>query len=110
MFIETIEITAVLQTVLKKTLKMACVRTFMNRFDLYGDRYYCTPHSDTSLLDLDLNSRSQDCKKRRTSAPNISQSFQSIDMEFSVLLRLAGVMKLILILSPPFNIQGREPY
>ena len=31
-------------------------------------------------------------------------------MEFGVLLRLVGFMKLILILSCPFNIQGRGPY
>ena len=31
-------------------------------------------------------------------------------MEFGVLLRLVGVMNLILILSCPVSIQGREPY
>ena len=40
----------------------------------------------------------------------ISQSCQSIWMEFGVLLRLVSVMNLILILSRPFCIQGREHY
>ena len=31
-------------------------------------------------------------------------------MEFGVLLRLVGVINLILILSCPVSIQGREPY
>ena len=38
--------------------------------------------SDTSLIDLDFNSRSQECEKANTSAPIISQSYQSILMEF----------------------------
>ena len=42
--------------------------------------------------------------------PIISQSFQLIWMEFGVLLRLVSVKNLILSLSLPFNIQGREPY
>ena len=64
---------------------------------------------DTSLIDFDLNSRSQECEKANTSAPAISPSFQSIGIEFGMLLILVGVMNLILILSCPFNIQGREP-
>ena len=35
--------------------------------------------------------------------------FQLILVEFAILLRLVGVMNLILILSHPFSIQGREP-
>ena len=31
-------------------------------------------------------------------------------MEFAILLRLVGVMKLIVVLSRPFTIQGRESY
>ena len=29
----------------------------------YGDRYYCTQHLDTSLIDFDLESRSQKCEE-----------------------------------------------
>ena len=46
--------------------------------------------------------------KGHTFAAMISQSFQSVWMEFGVLLRLVGVMNLILV-SCLFNIQGREP-
>ena len=51
----------------------------MNRFDsnLYDDRDYCGLHFDTGLIDSDLDSRPQECKKAKTSAPSISQSFQS---------------------------------
>ena len=74
------------------------------------DRYYCTLHFDTSLFDLDLHSRSQECENEITSAPIASQTFQSIWMEFCIRLRLVGVVNLILSLSRPFNFQGREPY
>ena len=37
------------------------------------DRYYCTLHLGTSLIDLDLDSRSQECEKEKTSAPIASQ-------------------------------------
>ena len=52
-----------------------------------------------------LHSRSQECKKVSTFAAIISQSFQTICMEFGILLRLVGVMNVIL-----FNIQERESY
>ena len=51
-------------------------------------RCYCTLHFDTSLIDFDLDSRSQECVKAKTSVPVISQIFQLISMEFGVLLRL----------------------
>ena len=65
----------------------------------YDDRYYCTLHFDTSLIDLylDLDSRSQDCEKANNFFTNYLKSVQSIWMEFSVLLRLVGVMNLIFI-------------
>ena len=70
--------------------------------------------SDISLVDLDFDSRSQECKKTQTSAPYFFcvrvQSFQSIWMEFGVPLRLVSVMNLLLILSSSCGIQGREPY
>ena len=37
----------------------------------YDDRYFQTPHFDTSLIDFDLDSRSQECKKAKTSVPII---------------------------------------
>ena len=63
-----------------------------------------------SLIDLDLDSRSQVFKTANMSVPIVSQSFHSVSMKFGVLLILVGVMNLILILSLPFNIQGRKPY
>ena len=66
-------------------------------------------HFDTRLIDHDLDSRSQECEKT-TSAPIISQSFQSAWMEFCILLRLVSVMKHVLILFCPFNVQERGPY
>ena len=65
---------------------------------------------DTILIDLDLNSRSQECEKAKLSAPIMSQSFQSIQMECGILLRLVSVTSFILILFRPFDVQGREPY
>ena len=55
------------------------------------DRYCCTPHFDTGVIDLDLDSGSQDCEKAETTAPIISQSFQLISVEFGLLWRLPGV-------------------
>ena len=54
----------------------------------YDDRYSCTLHFDTSLIDLDFDSTSQECQKADISALIISQSFQFISMECRVLLRL----------------------
>ena len=48
---------------------------------------------------LDLDSRSQECEKAKTSAPIISQSFESIWMELRILLRPVGVLSLILMFS-----------
>ena len=62
---------------------------------------------DTSVFDLDLDSRSQGCEQAQISAPIISQSFQAIWMEFGILLRLV-VMTLLLLLSSLDNIQGKE--
>ena len=41
---------------------------FINRSDsnLYDDRYYCTLHFDTSLINHDLDSRSRYCEKANT--------------------------------------------
>ena len=69
-----------------------------------------TLNSGTSPTDLALDSRIQERKKAKTSVPTISQSLQVIWMEFGMLLRLVSLMILILILSHPFNIQGRKPY
>ena len=66
------------------------------------DTYYQTLH-----LDLDLDSRSQGCKKIETSAPFVSQSFKWIGMKFVMLLRLIDLMILILIVSHLNSIPGR---
>ena len=58
------------------------------------------------ILSLDLQSRSEECEKAKASASIISQSFQSIWMEFGILLRLVSVMNLAPILSGLINIQG----
>ena len=85
---------------------------FIQTWSWYVDRYYysCTVHFDTRLIDLGHDSRSQKCEKANTSAAIISQTFQLIWMEFGVQLRLVGVMNLILVLSCPLSIQGRQPY
>ena len=49
-------------------------------------------------------------RKQNLLKPILSQSFQSTWMEFGTPLRLVGLMNFILILSRPFNFQGREPY
>ena len=67
-------------------------------------------HFDANLIDLDVDSRSQNYKKAETSAPNILQSFQSMWIEFDLHLKLIAVMKLMLISSCPFSIQGGESY
>ena len=66
-------------------------------------------HFDTSLIDFDLDSRSQECEKAKTTAPDILQSFCSIWMEWGLLSRLVGVMNLIHILSYPVTSSFRLP-
>ena len=70
-----------------------------------GDRHYCILHCDTSLTDLDLDSKS-----RVGESKNFCGNYQSIWVEFGILLRLVGVMNCMLILFCLFSIQGREPY
>ena len=60
-------------------------------------------------LALIQGQRSKECEKAKTSMAIISQIFQLILMEFSMLLRLVGIVNLIVILSRLYNIQGREP-
>ena len=43
---------------------------------LSDGRYYCTLHFDTRLIDLDPDSRSQECGKAKSSVPIISQKYQ----------------------------------
>ena len=78
----------------------------MNGFDsdCYTDSYYCAQRFDTSLVGLELDSRSQGCKKANIFLTIISQSVQLIWIQFVMLLRLVGVMDLILILLHPLNI------
>ena len=49
-------------------------------------------------------------ERRKTCAPITSRSFQSIWVEFSILLALVDVVNLIFILSRPFGIQGSGSY
>ena len=63
----------------------------------------------TSLIDFELDSGSRECKKATVSVAIISQGFQSVWMGFGVLFRFVDVNP-ALILSHPFNIQGRKPY
>ena len=104
-FCETREVAAVLLPVSKKFM-LVCIRTFMNWTAFrhlwinlvqrqYDGRYYWILHFDTSLTDLDLDWRAQECKEAKTSAAIISQSFLLIMLEFGILLRLVGVMNLI---------------
>ena len=58
------------------------------------DRYYCSLHFDTSLIDLDLDSRSQECEKAKTSAPIISQSLQSVETRGGIFSLTGGFSQL----------------
>ena len=58
---------------------------------------------------LDLDSRSQICKKAKTSTPIILQSSKSNSMEFGTLLTLFSLMNLILILSRLITSMGENP-
>ena len=52
-----------------------------------------------------------DCaRKQKLMRQFFSQSFQSVWMEFGMLLRRVGMINLVLILSCPFSIQGRKLY
>ena len=95
-----------------KKLTLACIWTLKIHLiqAWYDDRYYCTLYFDTGQIDLDLDSRSQVCKKAKTSALIISQSCQSIGMELDILMRLISMMNLMLISSCPLSIQGRKPF
>ena len=85
-FDETRGITAGLLMALKKPPK----QQKKNFHDLHSDVYEFIWFKlrmmiDTSLIDLDLDSRSQECKKAKASAPIVSQSFQSIWRELGSL-------------------------
>ena len=87
--------------------------TFINWFvqTLYDDRYYRILCFDTSVVRLDLNSRTQECMKPNTSEPIFSQNLVSVWMKVGMLLKLSGLVNLVLmILSCSINIQGRDPY
>ena len=83
---------------------------WINLIQTFYDVRDCNSNCDSSLTDLDHDSRSQEWDKVKTSVPIISQSFQSIWMVFGLLLRLVCVLDLILISCHPFHIQEREPY
>ena len=45
----------------------------------FDGRYYCTLHFDTSVIDLDLDSRTEQCEKAETSVTIVSQSFNRFE-------------------------------
>ena len=49
-------------------------------------------------------------KRKNNSGPVISQRFQSISIQFVILIRLVCIINLILNLSCPFVIQRRKSY
>ena len=87
--------------------KMSCWHAFgylqISLIQIYNNRYYCTQHFDTCLIDLDLHPWSQECEKAKQFVPVISQNFWLVWIEFGILLRLVDVMNLILISSHPFS-------
>ena len=63
---------------------------------------------DTSLSDLDFDSRSQGCEKAKSSVPIISQSSPLIWLKLGKLFRLISLTNLTLVLPSSNNIEGRE--
>ena len=64
---------------IKKLLRYHTFGRFrLSLIQTWHDRYYCTLPFDSCLIDLDLNSRSKECQKVKTSAPIISQGLQWI--------------------------------
>ena len=87
----------------KKNFKLACIQMFIKNLikSWFDDRSYCTLYFDTSLIDLDLDSRSQGCEKANTSAPIISQRFL-FDLNRSwFTVEIDGLMNLSLALCQP---------
>ena len=74
----------------------------------YDDGCYRTLHSDSSLDDLDLDSKLQWCEKVETSGSIISQSERWIWVKFGMLFRHFVLINLIL--SVLIIMQGRAPY
>ena len=79
---------------------------FMNGFD--SNLVWWQILFDNSLTELEVIQRHR--SESKNSLPIISPTFQSIWIEFGILLRLVDVMNLIIMLSCPFSIQGRELY
>ena len=70
-------------------LTLACIRTLMNRFTpnlVSDDRSYCTQHFDTSVSDLDLDSKSREIR-----VDHAIKSTMELD-GISMLLRLFGLV------------------
>ena len=77
---------------------------------IHDDRYCCTwtRHFDTHQSGCDLESRSQECDKAKTTTLVISKRF-SFDVDYFVCtVETCWSESLILILSCLINIQGRE--
>ena len=62
----------------------------------------------TGVIDQDLDSRSLEWEKAKTSVPIVSESFQLIWMKLGMLLRFVVVINLITILSHLLSIQGEN--
>ena len=104
--VETREISAVLQTVIKKQHwhSFGCVLRDLTS-TLYN-RYCCTLHFDINLIDPDIDSRAQKCKKAKSCSPT-HKVFYWFKWN---LVYYYWDLNLILILSCLFSIQGRELY
>ena len=63
------------------------------------------------LMTLTLILGRRVARKQKNSVPNILESSQSQDLlEFGLLLRFVGLMKVIIIVSYLIGIQGKEPF
>ena len=62
---------------------------------------------DRSVIELNLDSMSQECEEATTSVSIISQNAQSIWTDFCVFI---GVINLILNVSCPHKVKGTESY
>ena len=75
-----------------------------------GDRYNCSLHFDTSLVDFDLDSRSQKCKKSKNFCSNYVTKFSITLSGIWYIVEICWCLNVVLISSHSFTIQGREPY
>ena len=108
-FIQTKEITAVLQTALKENFNVGMLSNVCEwiwfKLGVMIDTIILYIFMLVLLTLISIQGH------RSVRMQNLQrQQSQSIWMKFGILLRHVGVVSLRLILSFPFNIQGREPY